>query len=73
MNKIVEVEARDVYGTRKYYPHNHEASLFAEIAGTKTLTVPTIDRIQKLGFEIHEMYYPERPLPVGPHDRSWCG
>jgi hypothetical protein len=49
--KIV-VDARDVYGTTKYYPMCDRAKFFASIAGTKTLTFHAIKQIQALGYEI---------------------
>ena len=52
MNNTIEVEVRDVYGAAKYYPSCEKAQLFADIAGTKTLTVETIKRIEALGYSI---------------------
>jgi hypothetical protein len=52
MSDVIEVEVRDVYGTVKYYPICERAQLFADIAGTKTLTVQAIKKIEALGFSI---------------------
>jgi hypothetical protein len=46
------VRVRDVYGQRKVYPVCSDAKLFAEIAGTTTLTDNTLRRIRDLGFDI---------------------
>jgi hypothetical protein len=52
MTNIIEVEVKDVYGTVKYYPMCEKAQLFADIAGTKTLTVEAIKKIEALGYSI---------------------
>jgi hypothetical protein len=52
MTNIVEVEVKDVYGAAKYYPICEKAQLFADIAGTKTLTVEVIKKIEALGYSI---------------------
>jgi hypothetical protein len=48
----ITVEARDVYGTTKYYPMCDRAKFFANIAGTKTLTPHSLEKIKALGYEI---------------------
>jgi len=52
MPNTIEVEVKDVYGTLKYYPLCEKAQLFADIAGTKTLTLQVIKKIEALGFSI---------------------
>jgi len=52
MTNTIEVEVKDVYGVTKYYPLCEKAQLFADIAGTKTLTVQVIKKIEALGFSI---------------------
>ena len=52
MTNVIEVEVKDVYGVTKYYPICEQAQLFADIAGTKTLTVQVIKKIEALGFSI---------------------
>lgn len=47
------VSAKNVYGVQTIYPECEKASLFAKIAGTKTLTQETIENIKKLGYEIN--------------------
>ena len=48
----ITVKIKNVYGTDKIYPVSEQARLFADIAGTKTLTNYTIARIKKLGYAI---------------------
>jgi len=52
MTNTVEVEIKDVYGAVKYYPICEKAQLFAGIAGTKTLTVEVIKKIEALGYSV---------------------
>jgi hypothetical protein len=52
MTNTIEVEVKDVYGVTKYYPICEKAQLFADIAGTKTLTVQAIKKIEALGYSI---------------------
>jgi hypothetical protein len=40
------------YGNLVYYPACDRSTLFARIAGTKTLTAQTIDAIKAIGFEV---------------------
>ena len=46
IDKRLIVRRREVYGVAKFYPMNTTAKLFAEIAGTKTLTEQTIGLAQ---------------------------
>lgn len=48
----ITVEIKNVYGELKAYPRCNKARIFADIAGTKTLTRATIALAQELGFEI---------------------
>ena len=48
------VEVKDVYGKPLVYPINEEATLFAMIAESKTLTPRVLDIIESLGFKIVE-------------------
>jgi len=52
MTNVIEVEVKDVYGVTKYYPICEKAQLFADIAGTKTLTLQAIKKIEALGYSI---------------------
>jgi hypothetical protein len=46
------VTIKNVYGTEQIYPVCANAEIFAQIAGTKTLTKQTINLIKDLGFQI---------------------
>lgn len=48
----IEVIIEPQYGKWVYYPMCEKAKAFAAIAGTKTLTEPTLAQIKKLGYEI---------------------
>lgn len=50
-NQLI-VEIKNVYGNETIYPANDAAKVFAEIAGTKTLTRTTLKLAQKLGYAI---------------------
>ena len=56
MSQEITVEKRDVYGQTKYYPKCDNAKLFAAIAGTKTLTEPTIVSTIALGYKVNIVY-----------------
>lgn len=48
----ITVSYRDVYGVTKVYPVCERAKLFADLAGTKTLTDHALRTIQRLGYSI---------------------
>ena len=48
----IEVEVRDVYGQTVFYPMCNTAKLFAQIAGTKTLTTDVLNKIRELGYSV---------------------
>jgi hypothetical protein len=50
LKMIAQIEVKEVYGNRTIYPVNDQAKLLAQIAGTKTLTVATLNLAKKLGF-----------------------
>ncbi|HEX9472489.1 MAG TPA: hypothetical protein VF957_23435 [Bradyrhizobium sp.] len=50
--RTVSVEVRNVYGALKAYPLCINANLFAELAGTKTLTARTLSIAEQLGFAV---------------------
>lgn len=56
----ITVEIKNVYGNNTIYPVCAKAKLFADIAGTKTLTFTAIHKIKALGFEV----IVQQPLPV---------
>ena len=51
MNTI-EVTIKQVYGKELIYPANKEAKIFANIAGTRTLSVGVLQNAKALGFEV---------------------
>lgn len=48
----IKVEIKNVYGREQIYPVCEKGALFADLAGTKTLTRAAINTIKKLGYEI---------------------
>lgn len=48
----IKVSIKSVYGSDKIYPLCDNGKLFAEIAGTKTLTRDTISLVKRLGYSI---------------------
>ena len=61
------VQVRSVYGVHSVYPVNETAQLFARIAGTKTLTHPTLQLAEQLGFLIEA-----QPEPVPQFVAKWA-
>ena len=51
---IIKVEIKNNFGNEAIYPACEKAQLFAEIAGTKTLTRDTIAKIKALGYQIQQ-------------------
>jgi hypothetical protein len=49
----ITVSIKTVYGVDQIYPACKQSMLFAEIAGTKTLTHATLCRIERLGYKIN--------------------
>lgn len=52
MSKQIRVQIKAVYGNDFYYPACVDAQLFADIAGTKTLTDGTLQKLKRAGYEI---------------------
>ena len=52
MENSIQVEVRNVYGSLKIYPICGIAKTFAEIAGSKTLTLAVVKKIESLGYVI---------------------
>jgi hypothetical protein len=48
----ISIELRSVYGEVKAYPACEKARIFADLAGTKTLTGQTLRLVELLGFRI---------------------
>lgn len=53
---VVQLKVKQNYGNQALYPHNEQAKLFAEIAGTKTLTIVTIRHIMRLGYTVEYIH-----------------
>jgi hypothetical protein len=53
--KIITVQIRDVYGVRKYYPSCKQSKLFADIAGTTTLTKRVLKCVEALGYKVYQV------------------
>lgn len=58
----ITVTVKQVYGSPVVYPVDRTARLFADIAGTKTLTLPVLQRIKILGFDIRQTHQPADAL-----------
>lgn len=48
----ITIEVRSVYGVTKLYPICEKAKVFAAIAGSKTLTLATVRKIERLGYQV---------------------
>lgn len=48
----IQIRIKSVYGNENIYPMCEKSKLFAQIAGTKTLTWRTIAQIKQLGYTI---------------------
>jgi len=46
------VNVKNVYGKTLYYPDCEKSRIFAEIAGSKTLTIDVIEQIKRLGTKV---------------------
>ena len=53
MNLEITVLVKDIYGQRKFYPKCDKSKVFASIAGTTTLTEPTLRKIMELGYKVN--------------------
>ena len=53
---IVTVLVKDQYGKPAYHPMDENARLFADLAGTKTLTIEALQKIKRLGYDIVAMH-----------------
>lgn len=49
---IVQISIENKYGNNLNMPKNANAVLFAELAGTKSLTVHTLGIIRQLGYKV---------------------
>lgn len=49
----ITVSIKSVYGVQTIYPVCERGQLFAQLAGTKTLTPRALELIEQLGFDVH--------------------
>ena len=61
----IQIEMKEVYGETKVYPVCVKAKLFARIAGTKTLTRPVLEDVERLGYQLELMVNPKYLELVG--------
>ena len=52
IENTILVQIKNIYGNEMIYPANQTAQHFANIAGTKTLSVNTLRNAKLLGFTI---------------------
>ena len=52
MSRSITVKIKSVYGEEKVYPVCADAQTFADLAGTRTLTIGTIEQIKRLGYKV---------------------
>ena len=50
--QTARVQVKNVYGNEVFYPACPTAQLFADVAGTKTLTENTLRILKRAGYEI---------------------
>lgn len=55
----IEIEIKDVYGNKTFYPVCEKSKLFASIAGTITLTQGTLALIEQLGYDVKVVTVPK--------------
>ena len=53
MDYEITILRKDQYGRWVYHPVCDKAKVFANIAGTKTVTLETVRRIKELGYKIN--------------------
>lgn len=58
MKPQIVVTIRKVYGNPVIYPACDQSRTFAQLAGTKTLTLQALQKIKALGYEINEKLDP---------------
>jgi hypothetical protein len=61
----IKIEMRNVYGETKAYPVCTAAKLFADIAGTKTLTRHTLRSVLALGYSVETVGHAGRVYRPG--------
>lgn len=54
MQRVIQIQVRQVYGVTQAYPANEQAKMLALIAGTKTLQPATLAYAERMGFAIEQ-------------------
>lgn len=54
--QTIRVQVKSVYGEDKFYPACPQAQMFADIAGTKTLTEATLRILIRAGWEVKQQH-----------------
>jgi len=49
---VIQVNLKSVYGNVMAYPANEAAQIFADIAGSKTLSQEALRKIMALGYQV---------------------
>lgn len=55
---LITIKAKTNFGAVTYYPVCHAAKQFAELAGTKSLTVKTLKQLESMGHKIKDESIP---------------
>lgn len=50
--QTIRVQVKSVYGNEVFYPACPQAQLFADVAGTRTLTAQKLEMIKRAGYEV---------------------
>jgi hypothetical protein len=61
MEHKAKVRVKDSFGTRRFYPECQVSQIFADIAGTTTLTDLVLKDMAKLGYQIDYTHDGELP------------
>ncbi len=60
----ITIRVKHAYGRPLFMPDDEAAYLFADIAGTETLTADTLRKIEQLGVEVRQDVQP--PVVIAP-------
>jgi hypothetical protein len=55
LNKVVEVELKNVYGKGLIYPRNTNAFIFAKMLGVKTFNREQVQGMRDLGYTVGQV------------------
>lgn len=51
----LKLTVKTIYGIKKYYPACESSRLLVQLTGHKTFTVPNIEVLKKLGYQIENV------------------